>query len=1054
MSIQSIFIDPTYLRTIYDGLLSGTLHKDNASALPAGLVGLYEESLPPASHVKERQKFLEFFSVWAVLRKEVSVEFVASVLNTDGEYVRGFVAKYSKWFSIGASARYQLYHNRLKIFLIQKLNFNEFSKINNRISKLLIQSIDNKTGDELEIYAMEFIAFHLKKQYWLIESSPFPSEVLSDNKFWERQKLHCKSYLWTLNNIREVINDALNVGDETTAVRYAVDFLRVDTDMISDFEGVIENIQSGNDEYFFDNLSNNHKNNTDKVGFYLSVLLYNAASEEKPDRAIRILTRIKSFIDNANFDIKLGFIPSVVKFKIAQMAFDNQLDFDFIFGNEKYKLSEIRHYTQKPFNIIVEDNKNFYSYLIKNKYNVLSTEIKDSLLYSAISDKDGEFTQEILDTGFNKFSSKTAQKIAYNYYINKDADAFIALIKQNEDFIHFLPILFIRMELFTGKENVLNFINSISERFYKALMLAQFIQGMMLMGKVDTSDQLLEAFKQEVAFDDSFSEILNLLEIKRQILDNPEKCFSFIGRGELVANHLILILGARKETENMLLEFYRKCNLPLHILNRESVKKIAFLLGVEGDVNEFIDQKKIEQKENYHNSSGGFLDYEDEIVLSFLQGLNEAEFNEKTLVLLTYLESPDNLGVAYRGLRKTFINRLLYYLCIELLENKENVKATKLFHILERTLPMTAAEENLEAFRNYLDVAFRLGVSKYSISKINNKYNKKLSWNSEYHLAKVAENYLLKGDIEKAHFLLVNSNPNKWEMHFLKSSLKWHNTIDRFIKVYIDKDEILKAVELAEKSGKPLKYMLTIVENKRVEDRNIINKIHAAIFSFFNEKRLKHSSRISQEVQNRLYFEELIVVSDIYCKIDMRDLALKYYDTILDQLKTVYNVDDYQWILCKLCVSLLKNKINNYYKFIINNIDILDRMLHFGLSEDWIENLFALREEFKLMKDTANVQIINDKLVLFRSEAAHGNHVQDKSVENKSAVKLKDIYIGEYQSYSNMLFNADRKRILEFLIKYSANICFEEKAKAHHILDKISMILDLNKWEKLGKSQP
>jgi hypothetical protein len=30
--------DPTYLRTIHDGLLSGAEHKDNASALPLGFV--------------------------------------------------------------------------------------------------------------------------------------------------------------------------------------------------------------------------------------------------------------------------------------------------------------------------------------------------------------------------------------------------------------------------------------------------------------------------------------------------------------------------------------------------------------------------------------------------------------------------------------------------------------------------------------------------------------------------------------------------------------------------------------------------------------------------------------------------------------------------------------------------------------------------------------------------------------------------------------------------------------------------------------------------------
>ena len=55
--------DPTYLRTIHDGLLTGAVQKDNASALPQGLVGMYEEALPPASNFNERNKFLEFFAV-------------------------------------------------------------------------------------------------------------------------------------------------------------------------------------------------------------------------------------------------------------------------------------------------------------------------------------------------------------------------------------------------------------------------------------------------------------------------------------------------------------------------------------------------------------------------------------------------------------------------------------------------------------------------------------------------------------------------------------------------------------------------------------------------------------------------------------------------------------------------------------------------------------------------------------------------------------------------------------------------------------------------------
>jgi hypothetical protein len=74
-------IDPPYLRTIIDGLNSGAINKDNSSALPMGLVGLYEDALPPSSNVNERKKLLEFFAVWALFKKEVSAEFVVPLLE-------------------------------------------------------------------------------------------------------------------------------------------------------------------------------------------------------------------------------------------------------------------------------------------------------------------------------------------------------------------------------------------------------------------------------------------------------------------------------------------------------------------------------------------------------------------------------------------------------------------------------------------------------------------------------------------------------------------------------------------------------------------------------------------------------------------------------------------------------------------------------------------------------------------------------------------------------------------------------------------------------------
>ena len=51
-------LDPTYLRYIYDNLIKGSVHPDNASELPEGLICLYEEAFEDFNSVIERQNLL------------------------------------------------------------------------------------------------------------------------------------------------------------------------------------------------------------------------------------------------------------------------------------------------------------------------------------------------------------------------------------------------------------------------------------------------------------------------------------------------------------------------------------------------------------------------------------------------------------------------------------------------------------------------------------------------------------------------------------------------------------------------------------------------------------------------------------------------------------------------------------------------------------------------------------------------------------------------------------------------------------------------------------
>jgi hypothetical protein len=122
--------DPTYLRAIYDGLLSETLHEENASNLPTGLMGIYEEALPPLSSVAKRQLFLEFFSVWALLKKEVSAAFVSQLLGWTEARALNYIALYSNWFNAPLTGKYVLYHERLRSFILQKISHAQFAACN------------------------------------------------------------------------------------------------------------------------------------------------------------------------------------------------------------------------------------------------------------------------------------------------------------------------------------------------------------------------------------------------------------------------------------------------------------------------------------------------------------------------------------------------------------------------------------------------------------------------------------------------------------------------------------------------------------------------------------------------------------------------------------------------------------------------------------------------------------------------------------------------------------------------------------------------------------
>jgi hypothetical protein len=210
-------IDPTYLRTIVDGLSSGALQKDNPAALPQGLVGVYEEAMPPECNVNDRQQFLAFFGMWAMLKKEASAELVADLLDSFNEaQVLDYISRYSKWFNAPSSGRYVLYHDRLRTFVLQKLSEGDVLRINQRIINLSYKALENKQGDEWEHYALEHLSAHILLNAMLSKETGTELKKLAyDVQLWNRQIKLSKGFEWSKKMLNDMMLWALKYdGDE------------------------------------------------------------------------------------------------------------------------------------------------------------------------------------------------------------------------------------------------------------------------------------------------------------------------------------------------------------------------------------------------------------------------------------------------------------------------------------------------------------------------------------------------------------------------------------------------------------------------------------------------------------------------------------------------------------------------------------------------------------------------------------------------------------------------------------------------------------------------
>jgi hypothetical protein len=208
-----IVLEPTYLRYIYDGLIKGSIHPENAAELPEGLIGLYEKAFDERQPVHKRQQLLERLAIWALLKKEVSAQFIAEVLNQSEEEIQEFIATYSAWFNSPESGKYQLYHERLKVYLLQKLSEGEVYALHEKLISRLEVGIEEQKTDEFERYGLEFLTQQYSVNAMLTGNGSKLLELAYNQNHWQRQQKISKGYNWTKTGLHSVMKWASKYND-------------------------------------------------------------------------------------------------------------------------------------------------------------------------------------------------------------------------------------------------------------------------------------------------------------------------------------------------------------------------------------------------------------------------------------------------------------------------------------------------------------------------------------------------------------------------------------------------------------------------------------------------------------------------------------------------------------------------------------------------------------------------------------------------------------------------------------------------------------------------
>jgi hypothetical protein len=362
-------IDPSYIRNIRDGLKSEHIEANNLDALPEGLVGVYDKELfPPTLKWKKRKETLQFFLVFALAQKEISADFASTILGDEWckvlaneneiteekrlKKVNEFIQLHSKRFTSAGEGKFRLYHERFRVYILQKVSEGDLTQFNQLFISLCESELKNNTEKDIpekERYALEFLSTHYfisamqgEKVCLNKKDAASLKNIAYDQLYWERQEKASKGFEWSKKMLDQMLSWASKFKKDKVLIECALKKIYLYNQEQNDANRIVQLVTDGDIETALERIQKFESN--DKEGlerkFNIYMLCLMELTLRVKDKKLINITAIEKILNDLKkqslfYNSELFnwtiFFPDIIILKMYSIWKKNKINAEFIF---------------------------------------------------------------------------------------------------------------------------------------------------------------------------------------------------------------------------------------------------------------------------------------------------------------------------------------------------------------------------------------------------------------------------------------------------------------------------------------------------------------------------------------------------------------------------------------------------------------------------------------------------------------------------------------------------------------------------------------------------